>query len=67
MPPEQLAFQPPHKLNTQEQAFLKSLNEQQKQLHTLASQMLGSSYFVGKTHAFTKWSSSQGTQPPKAK
>lgn len=67
MPTEKLTFQPPHKLNPQEELFLKSLPEQQQQLHALATQMLGSSYFVGKTHAFKAWQSSQGTPPPTAK
>jgi hypothetical protein len=56
---ETLAFQPPHKLNPQEKAFVKQLTSQQKELHELATQMLGSSYFVGKTHAYTAWEKKQ--------
>jgi len=56
---ETLAFQPPHKLNPQEKAFVKQLTPQQKELHELATQMLGSSYFVGKTHAYTAWEKKQ--------
>ena len=56
---ETLTFQPPHKLNTQEKAFLKQLKPQEKELHELATQMLGSSYFVGKTHAYTAWEKKQ--------
>ena len=51
--PELLAFQPPHRLNEKEEAFLKSLPEKEKELHKLATQMLGSSYFMGKTHGYT--------------
>ncbi len=56
---ETLAFQPPHKLNSQEKVFIKQLSPQQKELHELATQMLGSSYFVGKTHAYAAWEKKQ--------
>lgn len=62
--PEKLTFQPPHKLNLQEEAFLKSLPPKEKELHTLATQMLGSSYFMGKTHGFKGWEAKQ-KQPSK--
>ena len=55
MSTEKLAFQPPHAHNTQEKAFLQSLTHKEKELHQLAAQMLGSSYFTGKTHAFRAW------------
>ncbi len=67
---ETLQFQAPHPLNEKEQAFLHQLPEQQKELHKLASQMLGSSYFVGKTHAYRAWEKKQtnlNTQPPATK
>ena len=70
MDPERLTFQPPHALNPQEQAFRESLGPKEKQLHELATQMLGSSYFTGKTHAFTAWKAKQpnpNTSPPGAK
>lgn len=66
MPTETLTFQPPHPLNPQEKLFVASLSEKEKQLHDLATQMLGSSYFAGKTHAYKKWSN-LNKQPPKAK
>jgi hypothetical protein len=56
---ETLAFQPPHALNPKEKEFVNSMGAKQKELHDLATKMLGSSYFVGKTHAYTKWVSSQ--------
>ena len=52
---EKLQFQPPHALNASEKKFLDSLPKREKELHALATEMLGSSYFVGKTHAYTKW------------
>lgn len=64
---EKLTFQPPHALNPKEKTFLKQLSPQEKELHELATQMLGSSYFTGKTHGYTKWSSSQGKPPPATK
>ena len=67
-PPEKLTFQPPHTPTKQEATFLKQLPEKEKELHELASQMLGSSYFIGKTHAFTAWKKSNpDTQPQGAK
>ena len=59
MPAEKLQFQPPHVLNPKEKEFVKSLPEKEKQLHVLATQMLGSSYFAGKTHAFRAWEAQQ--------
>ena len=56
---ERLAFQPPHALNPQEKAFFKQLTPQEKELHELATKMLGSSYFMGKTHAYRAWESRQ--------
>jgi hypothetical protein len=57
--PERLAFQPPHPLNKQEETFLRSLSEKEQELHKLATTMLGSSYFMGKTHAFRAWQAKQ--------
>ena len=61
---ESLQFQPPHKLNAQEKQYIQSLKSQEKELHTLATQMLGSSYFVGKTHGFSQWVKSNPAQQP---
>lgn len=59
--PEKLAFQPPHALNDQEKKFMASLPPKEKELHELATKMLGSSYFAGKTHAFTAWQKKQSS------
>ncbi len=63
---EKLQFQPPHPLDEKEKQFLQSLKPQEKELHALATQMLGSSYFVGKTHGFTQWVKSNPKQQPPA-
>jgi hypothetical protein len=67
-----LTFQPPHLLNEKEKQFLASLSNREKELQSLASEMLGSSYFVGKTHGYTKWLQSglktnPAQQPPATK
>lgn len=54
---ETLTFQPPHALNPQEKTFFKQLPPKEKELHELATKMLGSSYFMGKTHAYRAWES----------
>ncbi len=56
---EKLVFQPPHKLDAKEKKFLGELPPKKKELHALASQMLGSSHFEGKTPDFTKWMKEQ--------
>ncbi len=63
---ETLQFQPPHKVTDKEKEFLDTRTPREKELHRLAVQMLGSSYFTGKTHGFTKWLQSNPTQPPQA-
>jgi hypothetical protein len=60
--------QPPHVHNEQEKKFLGNLPPRERELHLLATQMLGSSYFTGKTHGFTKWlKANPGKQPQGAK
>ncbi len=61
---EILQFQPPHTLNEKETQFRNSLPPREKELHELATQMLGSSYFTGKTHGFTAWLKTNPAQPP---
>jgi hypothetical protein len=48
--------QEPHAVSEKGKAFLGSLPPKERELHSLATKMLGSSYFVEKTHAFVKWS-----------
>jgi hypothetical protein len=42
--------------------FYKSLSPAEKEAHTIAARMLGSSYIVDKTHAFMKWRAKQQQQ-----
>lgn len=60
---EVLQVQPPHKVNDKEKQFLDTRNAKEKELHKLAQQMLGSSYFTGKTHGFTAWLKSLPSNP----
>ena len=67
-PGEKFKPQVPHVLNDKELLYIQSMNPQEKQLHELATNMLGSSYFVGKTHGYTKWlKATQASQLPGAK
>jgi len=60
---ERLQFQPPHKVTDVEKKFLDTRDSKEKELHRLAQQMLGSSYFTGKTHGFTAWLKSLPSNP----
>lgn len=44
-----------HEVTEKGKEFLASLSPRERELHTLAAKMLGSSYFVEKTHAYVKW------------
>lgn len=46
---------PPHQLNEMERKYLASRTEEQRELHEMAVKLLGSSYFVERTHGFRKW------------
>ncbi len=65
MSSETLTFQPPHPHNAKEKEYLKLAPPKEQELQALATQMLGSSHFVGKTHGFKQASPTQ--PPPKAK
>ena len=47
--------------------FYEELTPQEKQLHQLATEKLGSSYFVQWTHMYTKWSKAKAEKAEKAK
>ncbi len=36
-------------------AFLASLSTRERELHALAEKLLGSSYFLDRTHSYVKW------------
>ena len=69
-----MSTQQPHPLNQQEQQYIAQMGSQDRALHELAVQKLGSSYFVKWTHGFKKWSaavqpapSTHNTQSPATK
>lgn len=43
---------PPHRIPEEAAKFLETLTEKERQLHELAIELLGSSYFVETSHAF---------------
>jgi hypothetical protein len=50
---------PPHKLDLEEETYVKQLSERERRLHDLAIQKLESSYFVKRTHGFKAWKAKQ--------
>jgi hypothetical protein len=49
---------PPHKLTPEAAKYVAAMTDKQKQLHALAIEKLGSSYFVDKTKGFQDYSKS---------
>ena len=56
----------PHKLNTEEEEYVKQMNERDRRLHEIAIAKLESSYFVKRTHGFKAWKAKQETSVPPA-
>ena len=50
---------PPHPIGEEGKAYIASMTPKQLELHKLAMELLGSSYFVEKTNGFLKWSQAQ--------
>ena len=46
---------PEHPISPEGKQFLASLTQEQRNLQVLAQKMLGSSYFLEKTHGFKAW------------
>lgn len=46
---------PPHSVSKEGEVYLATRTVEQLELHELAVKMLGSSYFVERTHGFRKW------------
>jgi hypothetical protein len=44
-----------HRKPVDAEKFLESLGPKQKELHEMAERLLGSSYFMQRTHSYTKW------------
>ncbi len=50
---------PPHKRPADAAEFLASLDETNRQLHELAQEKLGSSYFMDRCHGYKAWKKAQ--------
>jgi len=50
---------PEHPISPEGNQFLASLTQEQRNLQALAQKMLGSSYFIEKTHGFKAWFAAQ--------
>ena len=44
-----------HRKPVDADAFIASLNEKERLLHEMAERILGSSYFMNRTHSYMKW------------
>ena len=52
----------PHPVGEKGKEYITSLDAKQLELHKLATELLGSSYFVEKTLGFRKWAASASKQ-----
>lgn len=50
---------PPHEVPEEAAAYVAQMSEKDRELHELAIQLLGSSYFVEWSHGFKKWKAAQ--------
>jgi len=53
---------PPHPLPADSQAFLDACSPQERNVHMMAIRILGSSYFMDKSHGYRSWKEKQGTK-----
>jgi len=51
---------PPHVIPESAVKFLEAMSEKERQLHELAIELLGSSYFVETSHAYKAWCKKSG-------
>ena len=54
---------PPHPVGETGERFLASLGKKERDLHVLATERLGTSYFVDKSLGFKKWVATTTTKP----
>ena len=47
--------QPPHAVPEEAKPFITAMTENERLLHEMSIELLGSSYFVESSHAFRKW------------
>ena len=59
MPTLARAELPPHPVPAAAAPYIAAMTPAQKELHELAIKMLGSSYFVERTHGYRKWAAAQ--------
>lgn len=52
-----------HPLSADEQVYVDKMNDRARELHVLAQQKLGSSYFVKRTLGYTAWKKAGGSGP----
>ena len=50
---------PPHPITPEAAEYIEQMTPAQKELHVLAQQKLGSSYFVERTKGFVEWKAKQ--------
>ena len=50
---------PPHPITAEAAEYIEQMTEAQKELHVLAQEKLGSSYFVERTKGFLEWKAKQ--------
>lgn len=48
-----------HRRPANEAAFMAALNPKERELHKMAERILGSSYFLDRTHSYVKWQQKQ--------
>ena len=56
---------PPHPISEEGQTYLKTLSKEDLELHRLAVELLGSSYFVERSKGFQAWASAEKQQKVK--
>ncbi len=59
---EQRQELPPHPVAKEAEAYVAAMTKEERELHELAVKMLGSSYFVERTHGYRKWKAANGAK-----
>ena len=62
--PETYQPLPPHAVPAEAAAYVAAMTPKERELHDLAVQLLGSSYFVEWSHGFKKWRQGQAAKTP---
>ena len=56
---------PPHPVPPEAAAYVAGFTPAQKELHEMAVKLLGSSYFVERTHGYRKWKAAMASKQSK--